>query len=366
MRIVWAEIRDFRNHAETRVEPPPGLAVAVGGNGEGKTNLLEGLYYLLTLSSPRVSSDLPLVRAGATSAYVRGEIDTESGRPLIEVEVRGSGANRIHVNRSVTRRRTDVRRLVRAVFFGPGDLAIIQGDPEERRAFMDEAVAGLWPLREAARRAYDRALRQRNRLLKEWDGSGEPLGLGVWDEELVVAGSALTRLRSEAIGRLAPHASEEFLALAGYDLVVAYAPSVEGEAIENAFRARLAERRRDELTRRTSLVGPHRDELTLEVRDLGARGFASHGEAWAAALCLRLALAAAVRDEAGDAPVLLLDDPFSGLDPARQRALQARMEGRGQTIVSVPDEAQIPEGADVVWRVASGRLAESDREERAN
>ena len=352
---------------------PEGLSVAVGGNGEGKTNLLEGLYYLMALSSPRTSSDLPLVRRGATEAYLRGEVEGPEGRALVEIQVRAAGANRIHVNRSPVRRRSEVRRLIRAVLFSPGDLALVQGDPNERRSFMDEAVGALWPPREGLARAYDKALRQRNRLLKDWEGSGAPPGLAAWDVELIRTGVALTVNRAEGVGRLGPHAAREFQALTGYGLQVAYQPSVGpaespslaqgalledgGAGLEEAFRRRLAERREDELVRRVTLVGPHRDELVLSVRDLTARAFASHGEAWAAALSLRLGLAGATAEEAGEPPVLLLDDPFPGLDPVRQGRLTGRLLGRGQTVLTVADETHVPDGAEFVWAIRGGSVS---------
>lgn len=355
--MLWVEARDFRNHAETRVEPPPGLTAVVGPNAQGKTNLLEAMYYLLALESARASSDEPLVRAGAGSGFSRGEVETATGRVLIEVEVRPSGANRIAVNRSAVRRKRDLRQRVRGVFFGPDDLAIVQGDPGGRRGFMDEAVRGLWPARESNRTAYDKALRQRNRLLKDWTGGGEPPGLGAWDDQLIAGGVALTRDRAEAVEGLRGHASAAFEDLSGGDrLEVAYRPSVEaGEGLEARFRQGLAARRADEIVRRTSLVGPHRDDLHLAVRGLRARGFASHGEAWAGALCLRLGLARAVAEEVGDPPVLFLDDPFSGLDPARRARLAAALEGYGQVVISVPDPAQVPSGA-TVWEVEDGRV----------
>ncbi|MDP9340977.1 MAG: DNA replication and repair protein RecF [Actinomycetota bacterium] len=361
MRLLWIEAKDFRNHQETRLEAPAGLAVAVGGNGEGKTNLLEAAYYLLSLSSPRTSADLPLVRHGAASAFVRGEVEGLEGRALIEIEVRGVGANRIQVNRSPVRRRRDLRRHVRAVFFSPGDLDIVLGSADARRAFLDEAVVSLWPVRDSLARAYDRALRQRNRLLKEWEGRGAPPELEAWDQELVAAGSALTRARAEAATRVGPRASEEFEALAAYGLHVGYAPSVEaqhaGVPLEDVFRERLRARREDELVRRVTLVGPHRDDLDLAVRDLTARSFASHGEAWAAALALRLGQASAVAEEAGQPPVLLLDDPFPGLDPVRKARLAGRVAGRGQTLMSVADDLHVPDEAEAVWEVQDGRVA---------
>jgi DNA replication and repair protein RecF len=356
VRLAWIELRDFRNHRETRLDIPDGLVVAVGGNGEGKTNLLEAMYYLLALSSPRSATDLPLIRHGVNEGYVRGEVEHAAGRTLIEVEIRSAGANRVQVNRQVVRRRRDVRRQVRAVFFGPHDLRVVMGDPEARRGFMDEAVVTLWPLREGESRAYDKALRQRNRLLKEWEGRGAPPELDAWDAELVQTGSAVLRSRAEAIERVGPGANEEFGELAGYPLEVEYRPSVWGDPLEEAFRDRLQERRGDELVRRTTLVGPHRDELDLSVRDLRARGFASHGEAWAAALALRLGLAEAAAAEMGERPVLLLDDPFSALDPERQRRISDRLHDRGQTVISVADETHVPKDPAAVWEIEKGEV----------
>jgi DNA replication and repair protein RecF len=355
LRLLWVELTDFRNHPKTRVDHvPDGLVVVVGANGEGKTNLIEGIAFLFFLVSPRASSTEPLVRRGADAAYLRGEIETTGGRVLVEVEIPGHGANKVQVNRSPVRRKRDLRRQVRAAFFGPEDLDIVRGDPSQRRRFMDEAVTSLWPLKESVLTAYDRTLRQRNRLLKEWEGRGAPKDLEAWDAELVENGSALLRLRADAVARLSPGAQEEFAALSGTGLACEYRPSVWGEDLEEAFRARLAERRGDELIRRTSLVGPHRDDLELAVRELGARAFASHGEAWAAALCLRLGLGSAIQAEVGERPVLLLDDPFSALDPKRGGQVAERLAGRGQVVVTVADEAHVPPRAQSVWDVSSG------------
>jgi DNA replication and repair protein RecF len=366
VRLAWIEIRDFRNHRDTSLEVSPGLTAVVGPNAQGKTNLLEAAHYLSALESPRVSADLPLVRVGASSAYLRGEVESGSGRYLIEVEVRGTGQNRIQVNRSPVRRRRDLRRHVRAVFSGPDDLGVVQGDPSERRRFVDEAVRSLWPLKEGLAGAYEKVLRQRNRLLKDWEGAGEPPGLDAWDEELVAHGSALTGIRAQAVDRLSDLAGDEFETLSGERLILEYQPSVDvaagGQPLQEAFRRRLRERRADELVRRTTLVGPHRDDLGLVVQGLVARGFASHGEAWGAALCLRLAQARAVEAEAGDPPILALDDPFSGLDPVRRERVASTLDGRGQILLAVPDDAQIPERA-TVWRVKEGAVVVERQDE---
>ena len=355
MRLLWVEVRDFRNHRESRLEVPEGVVAAVGPNAQGKTNLLEAINYLLTLDSPRVGSDEPLVRRGAGSAFLRGEVATAGGRVLVEVEVRSSGANRVQINRSAVRRKRDLRSRVRAVMFIPEDLSIVQGEPGERRRFMDEAVTALWPSEETARRSYEKALRQRNRLLKEHEGE-EPPDLDAWDSELSRHGSAVTDARGRAVDRVAPRAGDEFEGVSGERLRVEYAPSVEpGPDLERRFRDRLAARRHDELVRRTTLVGPHRDDLELAVGDMTARRFASHGESWAGALCLRLGLAGALDGEVGEPPVLLLDDPFSGVDPVRRRRLGEAMAGRGQVLLAVPDETQVPGGAEV-WEVEGGSV----------
>ena len=354
------EARDFRNHEELSAEIPAGLTAVVGPNGRGKTNFLEALYYLCTLASPRVSSDLPLVRVGASSAYLRGEIESLSGRTLVEIEIRASGQNRVQVNRSAVRRKRDLRQHVRAVFAGPDDLHVVLGDPGERRRFMDEAVAALWPAKDTLAAHYERALRQRNRLLKDWGGPGEPPGLPAWDDELVRHGTVLTEARAAAVAAIRERAAEEFRRLSAggsESLIVEYGPSVEPQEsdLAESFTRRLAERRDDELVRRTTLVGPHRDDLSLRVEGLMARGFASHGEAWGAALSLRLALAGALAEEIREEPVLLLDDPFSALDPDRRARLAQSLEDRGQLLITVPDEAQVPAGS-VVWYLKEGGL----------
>jgi DNA replication and repair protein RecF len=358
VRLAWIEVRDFRNHAETSVEVPAGVVAVTGANAQGKTNLLEAVHYLLSLGSPRVGSDPPLVRAGADRAYLRGEVSTEAGRVLVEVEVRASGANRIQVNRSAVRRKRDLRQRVRSVMFVPEDIALVQGQPEDRRRFCDEAVTALWPAEEAPRTAYDRALRQRNRLLKEHDGPEPPVELEAWDAELCRYGAAVTRARAGGLDRVGPRAGDEFAAVAEEALRVRYRPSFElqpGQDLEEAMAARLAARRGDELLRRTTLVGPHRDEVDLTVGEMTARRFASHGESWAGALCLRLGVWGAVRGEIGEPPVLVLDDPFSGLDPVRRKRLGVGLAGRGQVLLSVPDRAQVPAGA-AVWDVEGGRV----------
>lgn len=328
----------------------------VGPNGEGKTNLLEAMHYLLTLTSPRVSADATLIADGSEVAYVRGETQGVEGRTLIEIELRRAGANRIQVNRSPVRRRRDLRKHVRAVFFGPHDLRVVQGEPGARRDFMDEALRSLWPPRESVLNAYDKVLRQRNRLLKDWQGNGKPPGLDTWSDELSSSGAEVIQARLEVVETLATAASSGFEALSGAGMDVAYLPNVEGGDDPEEFRRRLSEREGDELVRRTTLAGPHRDDMRLGVKDLTVRGFASHGEAWGAALCLRLGLADAVTAAFRETPLLLVDDPFSALDPRRRDQVAAGLLDRGQVLVSVADDADIPPQSQALWRVQAGRV----------
>ncbi len=359
MLLQWIELRDFRNHTRTRLDPlPEGVLVAVGGNGEGKTNLLEAMHFLYALESPRASASEPLVRHGAESGYVRGEFTTLGGKVLVEVEVRGRGANKIQVNRSPIRRRRDLRKQVRSVMFGPFDLPVITGDPSRRRAFMDEVVVALVPASDTLTSTYERVVRQRNRLLKEHDGRGAPADLDTWDDQLVQTGTAVIETRAQAVESLTEPASAAFEDVAGYPLAIRYAPNVPvTDDVALAFRTQLEIRRADELQRRSSLVGPHRDDLELAVRDLGARGFASHGETWVAALSLRLGLADAVEAAIGEPPLVIADDPYSALDPTRRDRVARRLGARaGQVVISVADDADVPAQATQIWDVRAGAV----------
>ena len=359
MLLQWIELRDFRNHTHTRLDPlPEGVLVAVGANGEGKTNLLEAMHFLYALESPRASASEPLVRHGAESGYARGEFTTLGGKVLVEVEVRARGANKIQVNRSPIRRRRDLRKQVRSVMFGPFDLPVITGDPSRRRAFIDEVVVALVPASDTLTSTYERVVRQRNRLLKEHDGRGAPADLETWDDQLVQTGTAVIEARAQAVEAMTAPASATFEDVAGYPLAIRYAPNVPvTDDVGEAFRVQLADRRADELQRRSSLVGPHRDDLELAVRDLGARGFASHGETWVAALSLRLGLADAVEAAIGEPPLVIADDPYSALDPTRRDRVARRLAARaGQVVISVADDADVPAQATQIWDVRAGAV----------
>ena len=262
------------------------------------------------------------------------------------------------LNTNPLRRKRELRRQVRSVLFGPFDLPVVIGDPSKRRDLMDEAVVALWPLKDGLSTAYERALRQRNRLLKEWEGGrGGPSGMEAWDEELIrtgvpAGGGARRSRRAPRHGGLGGVRGSRRVRPRGR----VRAERVVRRGVEEAFRAQLASRRPDELVRRTSLVGPHRDDLTLAVRDLGARAFGSHGETWAAALCLRLGIAAAVAEEAGEQPrcssTTRSARSIHATRPDRGAAGGARRSGGDR----VADEADVPSASSATWDVANGSV----------
>jgi DNA replication and repair protein RecF len=235
---------------------------------------------------------------------------------------------------------------------------VVTGDPSRRRAFMDEAVVALVPASDTLTATYERVVRQRNRLLKEHEGRGAPRDLETWDAQLVETGTAVIDARTAAVTAITPPASDTFDDVAGYPLSIRYAPNVPAsDDVAEAFRVQLEARRADELQRRTSLVGPHRDDLALAVRDLGARGFASHGETWVAALSLRLGLADAVEAAIGEPPILIADDPYSALDPTRRDRVATRLADRGgQVVISVADDDDVPAGATQIWSIRAGAV----------
>lgn len=367
MRLCRLWLTDFRNYAEADVALAPGLTAVVGGNGEGKTNLLEAVGFLATLSSFRGAPPEALVRLGVERAVVRAEAERGDRRLLLEAELAGTGTGadrrgvrtRVQVNRQRLARARDLLGALRVTVFSPDDLVLVKGGPAERRRFLDDALVALSPRNDAVRADVDRVLRQRNALLRQAGGRLSPgieATLDVWDAKLVEHGEHLARARADLVARLEPVLGKAYdqVATASADVQVAY----EAPWMAGGLAAALAGARRDEVRRGVSLVGPHRDDLVLRLGGLPARTHASQGEQRSLALALRLAAHAVVADAAGSPPVLLLDDVFSELDPERSAALLAHLpEGQAvlTTAAALPPDAR-PE---LVLRVAGGRVAEA-------
>ncbi|MBI4728208.1 MAG: DNA replication and repair protein RecF [Acidobacteria bacterium] len=352
MRLEALELVSFRFWESLRVAFPRERTALVGPNGCGKTSILEAAWYVASLSSHRSSSDSALLRRGAASAVVRADISQAGRRERVEVEIVARGRARARRGGASVPRRRDVLGALRAQVFSPERVEIVRGDPAARRRFADELLVQLHPRYHAVSRDYERALRQRTALLRDAAGASRPpAGLEAWDEALVSAGSELLAGRADVARRLAPRAAEAWAAAGGQgELAVAYEPNVpvpagRAGAAEwaEAMRRRLGERRGDELARGASLVGPHRDEVAITMDGMVARTHSSFGEGWLIAVALVLGAAAAIAEAFADEPVLLLDDPFTPLDPARRERLAGALPAGAQAIVTAADPGEIPE-----------------------
>ncbi|TAL41111.1 MAG: DNA replication/repair protein RecF [Salinibacterium sp.] len=381
MIVTHINLSDFRNYESLDLSFQPGSNLLVGSNGQGKTNLVEALGYLSTLGSHRVSTDSAMIRQGKESAIVRARLNHGDREVLAEVQINRSGANRAQINRSAIRPR-ELPRYFSSVLFAPEDLSLVRGEPSGRRRFLDELLVLRTPRMSSVIADYERVLRQRNALLKSARGSltrdGGLATLELWDEQLVDLGSQLIESRTSLTEELAPEVTAAYSAVAGGDHgarlssqlsifaaeatdeidPAAYAGIISAADAADAFRSRLADRRRAELERGVTLVGPHRDDLVLELNGLPARGYSSHGESWSFALALKLAAAAVLRREssAGD-PVLILDDVFAELDESRRIRLSEAISDFEQVLITAAVLGDVPALlAERVIHVSEGRI----------
>lgn len=347
------ELTTFRSWKSLELSFDARATALVGPNACGKTSVLEAAWYCASLESHRTSTDAVMVRADEPAAIVRADVEGATGRiERVELEIVTKGRARARLGGAPVGRRRDVLGVLRASIFGPERQAVVRGDPGDRRRFADELLVQLHPRYHAIAREYDRALRQRNTLLRDHAAGRASLhGIEAWDEALVVPGAELAAGRARALLRLAPHARAAFEAVGGgTSFAVAYVPNVPPPpddqlatpaAWADNFRARLDERRADETIRGVTLVGPHRDDVAIDIAGLPARTHSSHGEGWLAALALILGAHAAVAEAIGEPPVLLLDDPFTLLDPERRVRLVAALP-EGQVLVTAADPAEVP------------------------
>ena len=379
MFVDHLQLADFRSYEQVDVPLGSGVTTFVGANGQGKTNLVEAVEYLSTLSSHRVSSEVPLVRFGAERAVVRARVQAGLDDPRqlqLEVEITPGKANRAKLNRSPLRRARELVGVLRTVVFSPEDLAIVKGDPSERRRFLDELVVARWPRFIGVRGDYDRVLRQRSTLLKSLSGrarggsaSTEAAStLDVWDTHLAAAGGELLAARLRTLTELAPHVSAAYADIAPTNSEVAatYKSGLELTAemtrdeLTEVMIAGLQERRGDEIQRGVCLVGPHRDDVHLMMGPMPAKGYASHGESWSLALALRLGSLQLLRDDAVE-PVLVLDDVFAELDTTRRERLASSVVSAEQVLVTAAVGADVPAAlSGRRYRVAAGEVTDDE------
>jgi DNA replication and repair protein RecF len=365
MHVTHLSLADFRSYERAELALGTGVTALVGPNGQGKTNLVEAIAYVASHGSHRVSGDAPLVRFGAPRAVVRCAIARGDRKALVELEIVPGGANRARVNRSPLNRPRDALGLLRTVLFAPEDLAVVKGDPDARRRFLDELLVSRSPRFAGVRSDYDRVLRQRNALLKSAgatikSGRGDVRTLDVWDSHLAAAGADLLAGRLRLVRELTPHVAKAYdeVSAGQGDIGVGYRSSLgddvsaaeplERDVLVGRLLEQVAKMRPAELERGVSLVGPHRDELVLSIGGLPARGYASHGESWSLTLALRLAAYELLRTdgEADAEPVLILDDVFAELDVGRRERLAALVAGAEQVLVTAAVDHDVPEALD--------------------
>ncbi len=381
MYLRHLQVTDFRSWPQADLALEPGPTVLVGQNGRGKTNLLEAIGYIATLGSHRVATDAPMVRHGCERALIRVAVVNEDRELTVELEITPGKANRARINRGAVGKPRDVLGILRTVLFSPEDLALVRGDPGERRRFMDELLVLRAPRYAGVRADYEKVLKQRNALLKtagkRRTGREDPYALStldVWDDHLAVAGAALLAARLNLIADLAPYAAAAYMGVApdSRPAKIAYKSSLgeampEGYGVPDGPRAdeavlkevlveALKRSRNLELERGVSMVGPHRDELDLILGEAPAKGYASHGESWSFALALRLGSYELLRGEAGE-PVLLLDDVFAELDRRRRARLAEVAAGAEQVLVTAAVDEDVPaELAGHRFLVADGEI----------
>lgn len=369
MRVTRLSLADFRSYPDLDLAFAPGVTTLVGRNGAGKTNVVEAVRYLSALSSHRSASDAPLVRSGATSATVRGRIEKAGRAVVVEATIGGGKGRGFRLNGSAASAR-DVQGILRTVVFSPEDLDLVKGDPASRRRFLDDLVLALAPSAAGDIADYDRIVRQRTALLKSARGRpAESDTLDVWDEKLASVGARVADARLRAAFALEPWFRASYADISGGGrATLEYQRSWPGEstdlaAISAELAAAVAASRARELERGVCLVGPHRDDLVLTVGELPARGYASHGESWSAALALRLGSYDLLTADGGpDAdpdgePVLLLDDVFAELDGPRRDALARRVAAAHQTIITAAVGDDVPATlADQMLYVRDGRV----------
>ncbi len=392
MFVELLSLSDFRTYEQLDVGLTPGATVFVGPNGIGKTNILEALSYLSTLSSHRVSSDAPLIRFGSDRGLIRAKMIRGGQTSSLELEINESKANRARINRGNPGRARDILGICRTVLFAPEDLALVKGDPGLRRRFLDDMMVSLIPHHAATRSEYERVLKQRNALLKSSRGgrftSGHEATLEVWDQHMAQAAARLLHARIDVLRQLEPHFSKAYSELTDGSKVaqavyqssldtiddenvkvgarVWDAPSVGSTGSVEDTTSRYLEAfrtvRKKELERGISLVGPHRDDIQLVLGSAPAKGFASHGESWSVALSLRIGSYYLLCEDdpaPGATPVLMLDDVFAELDRQRRTKLAAIVATAEQVLMTAAVLEDIPEALEARrMNVVAGGISE--------
>jgi DNA replication and repair protein RecF len=369
----------WRNIEDGTVDLSPRVNVLIGGNGQGKTNFLEAVQYLALGRSHRASRDEEIVRFGGDRFFVCGVGQGDAGVGFrIEVGFTPPRSKRLKVDGNPVGRLTDLLGTLACVSFGPEDTELARGGPQLRRRYVDYALAQTSRQSLQELTEYRRAVHQRSALLREVRGGEAEVGrqLAVWDEQLVSTGLAIIGRRAEALADLGPRALAAFGQVGpALRLRLRYAVHAAGRAydvldelpvlarelvdgtVERTFRDRMRERRAGERARGQSLVGPHRDDLTLTLESRDLRRFGSQGQCRAAAIALKMGQAEFIAARRGDRPVVVLDDVFAELDERRARAVWEAVCQRHQTFLAMPRRGDLAVGADdALFEVTAGHV----------
>jgi DNA replication and repair protein RecF len=374
MIVKHLSLTNFRLYARLELDLPRGLVVVQGDNAQGKTSLLEAVYFLATAHSPHTNADRQVIRWGAEEdgpfpfVSLKANIERNDGAHLLEMALQKGELNRLRKDIRIDRaskRGVDLVGMLSVVLFLPGDVETVSGSPLLRREFLDGALSQVDADYVRALDAYTRALSQRNALLKQaQDRALDPDEIAILDEQLIPAGVAIALRRRKAVAELSRLAAPIHRELSnGMEyLEVIYRPNFDPALppaqsepyqiglddsrppngfddvdLRAAFGAALADRRREEIARGMTLIGPHRDEMRFVANGMDLGDFGSRGQQRTAVLAFKLAQVAWMRERTREEPVLLLDEVLAELDPHRRRCLLARIGQSDQTIVTTTD-----------------------------
>jgi DNA replication and repair protein RecF len=358
--ITNLNLTNYRSYTSLDLTLDPGVSIFVGKNGEGKTNIAEAVLYLTFLSSHRASGNTPLIKLGNQSAYIRAKVKYPEREILVELEINNDKANRAKVNQNQVRSQKEIFGIVQTIYFSPEDLDIVRGDPSERRRFIDQLLTLRSPRIAGVISDYERAVKQRNSLLKTRASAD---ALNPWDKQVAELGGELITLRMLALDELKPIFNQVYKDISDTKPAeIIYKSSIENPTLnqsENSEKIieKLINNRGAELDRGLTLTGPHRDDLLLMLGDHAVKGYASHGESWSIALSLKLATYNLLKLD-GLSPILILDDVFSELDEERRERLAEIANSAQQTIITVAVENDLPKSiSGIKYLVKSGAVS---------
>jgi DNA replication and repair protein RecF len=359
VHLSHLSLKNFRSYSELELPLSPGITIFIGRNGEGKTNIVESILYLAFLSSHRTAGDLPLIKLGESAAYLRSRIQNPEREILVELEINAEKANRARINQNPVRSQKELFGLIQCIYFSPEDIDLVRGDPSERRRFIDQILILRSPRMAGVIADYERAVKQRNALLKT---RANQASLEAWDQQVAKFGAEIVTARITLLVEFDPFFSQVYENISSEKKAyIKYKSSFESPSNnpnENykAIILKMSELKPQELDRGLTLVGPHRDDLTLHLGEHLVKGYASHGESWSIALSLKLAAYNLLLQE-GVKPILILDDVFSELDEDRRSQLINLAKSAEQTFITVAVEGDLPKNLPgITFHVKNGSV----------